>query len=299
MDDYDQACRFAVRLDPPGFVRWLLGPAALAFRQWLDTRTVPFPGEADRVLDRVAHLDDPARPGEPVALDLEFQTENDPDILERVLEYVARLRREVRHGPGGRGQFRVVAAVVNLTGPAQPDALDMRLDAPAGVGLRLQVVVRTLRTEGAAGTLEDVAAGRTSRVVLPLIPLMRGGGTEGTIAMWKQVAAAEPDDRLRSNYAGLIRFFARLTRAADAWTRALEGWNVPKSPVAEEWRTEGRVEMAQADLLKAIELKFRTAVPADLREAIQALTDLNELDRWFRLVFPARSLAAYRRAVGR
>src|SRR5947207_2702371 len=83
------------------------------------------------------------------------------------------------------------------------------------------------------------AARRTFRAVLPLIPLMRGGGMADTISRWKQVAAAEPDDRLRSNYAGLIRFFARLTRAAGDWARALEGWNVPKSPVAEEWRTEG------------------------------------------------------------
>src|SRR5437868_80325 len=109
MDDYDQACRFTVKLDPPGFVRWLLGGAGpLTFRHWLDTRTVPFPGEGDRVLDRVVQIDDTSRPEEPVALDVEFQTENDPDILERMLEYIARLRRELRHGPDQRGRFRVL-----------------------------------------------------------------------------------------------------------------------------------------------------------------------------------------------
>ncbi len=56
MDDYDQACRFTVKLDPPGFFRWLLGEGVpLTFRSWLDTRTVPFPREGDRVLDRAAH----------------------------------------------------------------------------------------------------------------------------------------------------------------------------------------------------------------------------------------------------
>src|SRR5581483_2778837 len=127
--------------------------------------TVPFPGETDRVLDRVAHLDDPARPGKPVALDLEFQTENDPDILERMLEYVTRLRRELRHGDDQHGRFRVLGALVNLTGPAQPDTLEMRLIDPAGVGLRFQVILRTLRDEDAPATLAEIAAGRVSRCV--------------------------------------------------------------------------------------------------------------------------------------
>jgi hypothetical protein len=57
-NSYDQVSRYAAKLDPPSLLRWLLGePAAsVAFRGWLDTRTIPFPGEADRVCDTVAGL---------------------------------------------------------------------------------------------------------------------------------------------------------------------------------------------------------------------------------------------------
>jgi hypothetical protein len=268
---------------------------------------VPFPGETDRVLDRVAHLDDPDRPAEPVALDLEFQTENAPDILERMLEYVARLRRELRHGPDQRGRYRAVGALVNLTGPAQPDTLAMALGGPTGVGLRFQVILRTLRDEDAGRTLADIAAGRVTRALLPLIPLLRGGRDRGTILTWVQVAAAEPDEYLRATYGGLARVFARATKGRPAWAATLEGWEVRKSPVVEEWREEGRVigmsvgrlEGARSMLLKAIERRFRAPVPEDLREAVTALDRLPDLDRWFDLVFTSRSLAAYRRAVGR
>src|SRR5262245_53436294 len=63
---YDQAARYAVKLDPAGFCRWLLPglDPAVEFRGWLDTRTLPFPGEQDRTCDTVAAL---ARAGEPGA----------------------------------------------------------------------------------------------------------------------------------------------------------------------------------------------------------------------------------------
>src|SRR5438445_459733 len=88
------------------------------------------------------------------------------------------------------------------------------LDPVGWVGWRLQVVGRTGRDEDAGVCREQIAAGRVSRVVLPLIPRRRGGGRADTITEWKRLAGTEPDGRLRSNYAGLIRFFARLTRAA-------------------------------------------------------------------------------------
>jgi hypothetical protein len=79
----------------------------------------------------------------------------------------------------------------------------------------------------------------------------------------------------------------------------LEGWEVPKSPVVEGWREEGRLEARRSSLLRAITLRFRTDVPAELAAAIQQATDPQELNRWFDLVFTSRSLAAYRKAVGR
>src|SRR5262249_13180221 len=47
---YDQAARYAVKLDPAGLFRWLLPGLVpgLAFARWLDTQSVPFPGDPDR-----------------------------------------------------------------------------------------------------------------------------------------------------------------------------------------------------------------------------------------------------------
>ena len=44
MGQFDQAARYVAKLDPPGFLRWLLSSLdpGLAFRGWLDTRTLPF-----------------------------------------------------------------------------------------------------------------------------------------------------------------------------------------------------------------------------------------------------------------
>src|SRR4051794_22716153 len=64
MNDYDQAARFAAKGDPAGFLRWLVPglPPGLEVRGWLDARTLPFPGEPDRVCDTVAELSDPSEP---------------------------------------------------------------------------------------------------------------------------------------------------------------------------------------------------------------------------------------------
>ena len=55
---FDQANRYGVQPDPIGYFRWLIPglDPALGFHGWLDTRTVPFPGEPDRTSDTVAHL---------------------------------------------------------------------------------------------------------------------------------------------------------------------------------------------------------------------------------------------------
>ncbi len=91
---------------------------------------MPFPREPDRICDTVADLADPAAPGLRWAVVTEFQTEPESDMLDRLLEYLARLRRDLRHGAGCREKYQVVAALVGLTGPPQPDTLEMALPAP-------------------------------------------------------------------------------------------------------------------------------------------------------------------------
>src|SRR5947208_12338936 len=98
MGQFDQAARYAAKLDPAGFLHWLM-PAAVAtlrYNGWLDTRTLPFPGEPDRTCDTVADFASSLYPQQPWAVVVEFQTEPDRRMPVRLLEYLSRLLRELR-----------------------------------------------------------------------------------------------------------------------------------------------------------------------------------------------------------
>ncbi len=156
---YDQACRFAIQLDPDGFIHWLIPglDPSYRFAGWLDTRTVASPGKTDRICDQVAALDlsetdredddDAAEDGEEasrLALLIEFQSEPHPDIDDRLFEYMGLLRRGLRFGPDRRKKYVVASSLVNLTGPARPDALVMVPRGENVPGLHLNFAVRAL-----------------------------------------------------------------------------------------------------------------------------------------------------------
>ncbi len=72
MGVYDQSARYTAKLDPAGFLCWLV-PGVVrvwAYRDWLDTRTLPFPGEPDRTCDTVAGFVTLNGEGPPAAPDL-------------------------------------------------------------------------------------------------------------------------------------------------------------------------------------------------------------------------------------
>jgi hypothetical protein len=163
--------------------------------------------------------------------------------------------------------------------------------------LRLRVVPLPLRQQSAAATLAEIAGGRLGLCILPWIPLMHGGGEPAIINQWKQLAAGEADGLLRSQYVGLALVFADLAGQAPEWKRGMEGWNMGESQVVNEWRMEGRVREKRADVLRALELRFRTTVPPDLLAAAQSLTTLDELSRWFDASLTANSLDEFRAAV--
>jgi hypothetical protein len=58
---YDQASRYAAKLDPPSLLRRLLRGASPApvFDRWLDTRRLAFPGNLERTCDLVASIAEP------------------------------------------------------------------------------------------------------------------------------------------------------------------------------------------------------------------------------------------------
>lgn len=310
MNVFDQAARFALRPDPMGFLRWLvpgLDPA-LRFAEWLDTRTLPLPGEPDRTCDTVAAL---VRDGEPTvwALVTEFQAEPDPEMLDRLLEYLAWLRRGFRHGPQPRDKYEVIAALVNLTGPPQPDTLAMVLPGIESPGLSLKVVVRTLREEDASAILTAIAEGRTAACLLPWISLMKGADRPDMIDVWKQRAGEVPDGLLRTQYGALAVVFAELANRHGQWKQALEGWNVRESTVVAEWTAEakaegraegraegeilGKVKYAHQALLCALQNLFTSPLPHDVVAAVEAQTDLDQLARWFEEAFRVSSLEEF------
>ena len=105
MNDYDQASRYTAKLNAAAFLRWLLGPRTpLVFREWYDT-TSAASGAGERTSDTIALMDNTDNPEEPFAVAVEFETENDAEILERELEYLAIIRRRLRR-QGSRSSAR-------------------------------------------------------------------------------------------------------------------------------------------------------------------------------------------------
>jgi hypothetical protein len=315
---FDQAARYAAKLDPLAFLLWLLPrlAAAARFVGWLDTRTVPYPGDPDRTCDTVAGLAEVTDPPRRWALPIEFQSRPDAALFGRLLEYLARLWLELRPPELPDGRYEVGAAVVNLTGVGRTSR-EMRLGR-TGVRTCLAVVERNLAEEDAAATLAGIEAGRLGRGLLPWIPLLHGGAEAGIIAQWKDLAAAEPDMRRRADYGGLALVFAELAGCWLAWKRALEGWNVEVSQQVLEWQAQARQEGEREGelrgrregerkgkregerkgkrdgkreaLLDLLALRFPPAVPPDVVAAVRATNDLKQLDRWFAAAATAASL---------
>ena len=104
MDPFDKAARYAGRyLDPAGVLPWMLGErfaAAWQWTRWLDTQSIPFPGEPARRADTVAECERRAHDAPPLAVVVEFMSEPRGDTLERLAEYGLRLRGyEVMRNP--------------------------------------------------------------------------------------------------------------------------------------------------------------------------------------------------------
>ena len=259
-NDYDKASRFAAKLDPPRFLEWALGltPTAFQFEEWLDTRSVPFPGDKDRTGDTVARVTDPASGGRPWAIAVEFQNEPDPRMFGRLLGYLSGIWLEKKPDPEAGSRFEVGAVVVNLTGRGNASR-EMRWPA-AGLATQLVVRERNLQDESAADLLATIESGGLSRALLPWIPLMTGGDDPGIIERWKRVAEAEPDLRERANYAAPALALSEAAGRQLIWTKALEDWNVQKSTIVEGWvkqaRVEGRVEESRAIMLRQGKKKF-------------------------------------------
>jgi hypothetical protein len=332
MAQYDQAARYLIRQAPLAFFRWMI-PRFLEGREYqrfVDASPVAFPGEPDRVCDTVAEFLPMDSIGPRWLVDTEVQAEPHSDMLERLGEYAYRLRRDLRYGKGKKGKYKVLSVLLNLTGAAQRDELDMTVSELMGAGTRLRVVLRTLRNESATATLARIERQELERPILPWIPLMQGAGEAGIIEDWKRLAGQEPDNRWRSDYGALAGIFAELAGRKQIWKTSLEGWTVKQSTVVQEWideatkelvekakqdtlkakqeareqglqegRQEGRLEEKRQTLFDALQTRFGAPLPVRLTSAISRQTDLHELGRWFKLALITNSLKEFRSAIGR
>ena len=150
-------------------------------------------------------------------------------------------------------------------------------------------------------TLASIASKTLSLCVLAWVPLMAGADDVEVVAEWRRLAETETDLKKRADYGVLALAFARLAERREVWERGLEGWNVEESQQVLAWqekaRREGKLEYARASLLRALQLRFRVQVPADLARAIEQVTSLDEMSRWFDASQTADSLEAFRAAV--
>ncbi len=300
-NEFDQACRYAAKLDSDGFLAWLLRleRQAFLFRGWLDTRTIPFPGEADRTCDTVAHLEETTAGHVPWAVTVEFQIEPDAAMFGRLLVYNGRLWLECRPDPERGSRFHVGATVVNLTGRGDGSrSFNWR---QARLRTEMRLVERNLASERAAPVLRDIAKGKWSRCLLPWIPLMQGSEQPGIIQKWKELASAEPDERRRGDYGGLALVFAEAARRRQVWQQVLKEWNMIRSQQVQEWkaeaRAEGRAESQAAAVIDLLNLHFGS-VPDELGASIRSTTDLATLQAWFTEAYQASSLADFRQKTG-
>jgi hypothetical protein len=293
MSDFDKACRYAARMDAPGFLAWLLGPnSGLTFRRWLDTRTTPGAEHADRTGDLVADMAVNGV-GPFWAVPVEFQTTPDPEMFGRGLEMLGRVWRENFVYGTPKDRYLVGLAVVNLTGRG-----DASRDMRAGrLATNLQAAELNLADEDAAVSVAAVKRGELARVVLCWVPLMRGGDDPALVAQWKAAAAGEPEGRRRANFGQLTITLSAAAGRKDVWQEGLEGWEMETSSYLDEIRAEVRAKSQAETLLRGLKLRFPEQVGPEVEERLRATTDEALLARLTDLAFTAPSLDDVRRAL--
>ena len=296
---YDQAARFLLRQGGGTLLAWLLDepPEALRFRRWLDS-VLSLPGTKERLCDAVARLETPS--GEPLALLVEVQTKPDGSMFGRLGIAGGILWETVRPSelPGDR--YGLTALVVNLTGNGSSGRSFRR----ASSVWEISPCEWNLADEDAAEVLAGVAAGSIPQEVLAFVPAMQNGGEASIITTWLERVRQEPDRR-RRGVLTLAVVFAGLTEWADAWRKALEGFDVMESAIVNEWKAAARLEgaqMAEKKTMSVAVLRYLRArfglVPEDLAQRIDACADVERLNAFLDASAAASSLDDFRRVTG-
>lgn len=130
--------------------------------------------------------------------------------------------------------------------------------------------------------------------MLTWVPLLNGGDQEDIITEWVRLIHAEPDERMKAGYLTVALVFANLAKRASVWRQHLEPLMIQRSEIADEWRMEGEIARVKRDIRRFARGRFRTELPLDIEELIDAQTDLTTLDRWVDALADATSLDDFR-----
>jgi hypothetical protein len=306
VNDFDKAARYAARLlDPEGFLLWILGETlwqAWRWLGWLDTQSVPFPGEPDRRADTVPYFDHRQGQSPPLATVIEFMSQARNVTPERLAEYGLRLRRELPYQTNPRVEYDVIGIVVNLTGQAAEENWAVAPPDCDGLGLWGRVGVRNLCLHSAQDTLAAIASKQVAHSVLPWVPLMLGAEKSDIVDEWRRLGEDRIDQIKRAEYGGLALVFADLVDRFDVWKKGLEGWNVERSRVTLEWEEHAaareHLRTVRSKLLRVLQVRFGESLPTDIVHTIEGQEAPDVLDRWFDQALVINSLDEMRSAIG-
>jgi hypothetical protein len=233
----------------------------------------------------------------PWAVALEVEARRRSTILDRLLEYLSRLLRKLRHGPHKRDRYLAAGVLLVLSGrKPKPVALQMQLPG-TDLELKWKAEGFYLAAQDAAATLGRIARGELGRSILCWLPLMVGGGEAATVQEWKRLAEQEPNEQRRKEYAGLAAVFAEWVGRLPVWRETLEGLTMWESQMLREREKAVELRTSRSALLRVLRARFQAEVPADLTQAIQQMTDSETLSRWFDASLDASSLDAFRAAI--
>jgi hypothetical protein len=297
VNDFDRAMRHAVKADAEGTLRWVFPKLSPRWRftRWFDAQSAPRPGEPDRRCDTIAELTDIEGTREPRAVILELFADPDSDAGDRLLEYIGRYRREVKHGPHGQDRYPFLTGRIFLAGG--PQSVGWSADLPDEEAEEVSFVfrpkLRCVDRESAVATLDAIKDNRLSASILAWVPAMRGGETVEVAQRWRELVGEVKDDNRLKTLCDLAIIVAQKTGSRELWKKVLEGFPLNESISMREVRVETR----RADLLEVLESRFPEGVPDELRKRVEQQADAEELHRWFSLALKL-DLTTFRAAVG-
>ena len=177
MPEYDKASRYIVKKTRPASFAGCGGtwtPRYSSTPGWMRAGRPCRTRRPDVQHGRRLPLDRPSR-AEP-RLDRGVHGRVPQQYAGSLLAYVLRRGPSPQPPPAKSSRRRLGGVVINLTGPAQARAVKVAFPGVQQCNWSFGVLQRTLRKESAAKTLADIAAGRTTRWLLPWIPLLKRGG---------------------------------------------------------------------------------------------------------------------------